>query len=98
MKYQINSRSINFTGEENLDFNNVPDIKKTIDNILFKTKITFENIYFDFSGIDYIDTSGLALIIFLYSKFPDGFSISNVSPAVKYVLSLDERGRKLLDL
>jgi len=95
MKFCLNGNTAIFNINDNLDYNYVPQIKKNIDRIIKKNK-NIKSIAFDLEEVNYMDTAGLAFLIFFSKKFREDFSAINLKEELKYIFSLDEYGKELI--
>lgn len=95
MNYCINETTAVFNINVNLDYNNIPAIKKIIDDVLKKNK-NIKSLTFDIAGVNFMDTAGLAFLILYSKKYSDNLVIFNLKEDLKYIFGLDEQGKDIL--
>jgi len=81
--------------DERFGFDNVQQIKTALSSKKLK-RAGIRRLEFDFQTVKYMDTAGIALLIYFANLYPDKIRCRNVSENLLYVFELNELTRGLV--
>ena len=88
-RFEVNGRTMVIRLQEDLDHHNAVYIREMADNYLEKYPIN--RIIFDFSGVEFMDSSGLGLILGRFNKASEigtEFTLLNPADSVRKILDV----------